>query len=94
MSRKINAPKISQVIYFYSGTDEEFNYFLKAVVLVKDLSRLGREKIQTAMFIEYLRSHNIRVISATDNTDSFNEDDEFRMDMNQFINQVIHILRW
>ena len=32
MSRKINAPKISQVIYFYSGTDEEFNYFLKAVV--------------------------------------------------------------
>ena len=32
MSRKINAPKISQVIYFYSGTNEEFNYFLKAVV--------------------------------------------------------------
>ena len=58
------------------------------VVLVKDLSRLGREKIQTAMFIEYLRSHNIRVISVTDNTDSFNEDDEFRMDMNQFINHM------
>lgn len=32
MSRKINAPKISQVIYFYFGTNEEFNYFLKAVV--------------------------------------------------------------
>ena len=32
MSRKIIAPKISQVIYFYSGTNEEFNYFLKAVV--------------------------------------------------------------
>ena len=32
MSRKINAPKISRVIYFFSGTDEEFNYFLKAVV--------------------------------------------------------------
>ena len=58
------------------------------VVLVKDLSRLGREKIQTAMFIEYLRSHNVRVISVTDNTDSFNEDDEFRMDMNQFINHM------
>ena len=58
------------------------------VVLVKDLSRLGREKIQTAMFIEYLRSHNIRVISVTDNTESFNEDDEFRMDMNQFINHM------
>ena len=58
------------------------------VVLVKDLSRFGREKIQTAMFIEYLRSHNVRVISVTDNTDSFNEDDEFRMDMNQFINHM------
>ena len=32
MPRKTNVPKISQVIYFYSGTDEEFNYFLKAVV--------------------------------------------------------------
>lgn len=32
MPRKTNEPKISQVIYFYSGTDEEFNYFLKAVV--------------------------------------------------------------
>lgn len=39
MSRKTNVPKISQVIYFYSGTDEEFNYFLKAVV--KDYISLG-----------------------------------------------------
>ena len=58
------------------------------VVLVKDLSRLGREKIQTAIFIDYLRRQGIRVISVTDNTDSFNEDDEFRMDMSQFINHM------
>lgn len=58
------------------------------VVLVKDLSRLGREKIQTSMFIEYLRSKGIRVISITDNTDSFNADDEFRMEMSQFMNHM------
>lgn len=58
------------------------------VVLVKDLSRLGREKIQTSMFIEYLRSKGIRVISITDNTDSFNTDDEFRMEMSQFMNHM------
>lgn len=56
------------------------------VVLVKDLSRLGREKIQTALFIDFLRRNNVRVISATDNTDSFNEDDEMHMEMVQFMN--------
>lgn len=40
MPRKTDAPKISQVIYFYSGTDEEFNYFLKAVVKDYITSRL------------------------------------------------------
>ena len=32
MSRKNHEPKITQVIYYHSGTNEEFNYFLKAVV--------------------------------------------------------------
>ena len=58
------------------------------VVLVKDLSRLGRHKTQTGLFIDYLRRQNIRVICVTDHTDSFNEDDEFRMDMNQFVNHM------
>ena len=58
------------------------------VVLVKDLSRLGREKIQTALFIDYLEKQNIRVICASDNTDSFNEDDEFRIEVNQFMNHL------
>ena len=29
------------------------------VVLVKELSRLGREKIQTALFIDFLRRNNV-----------------------------------
>lgn len=32
MSRKNNEPKITQVIYYHSGTDEEFNNFLKSVI--------------------------------------------------------------
>ena len=57
-------------------------------VIVKDLSRLGRHKTKTAVFIDFLRSQNVRVICVTENTDSFNEDDEFRMDLNQFVNHM------
>lgn len=32
MSRKNNKPKITQVIYYHSGTNEEFNNFLKSVI--------------------------------------------------------------
>ena len=57
-------------------------------VIVKDLSRLGRHKTKTAVFIDFLRSQNVRVICVTENTDSFNEDDEFRMDLDQFVNHM------
>ncbi|WP_409969173.1 recombinase family protein [Bengtsoniella intestinalis] len=45
-------------------------------VLVKDLSRLGRHRTQTALFIDYLRTQNVRVLSATENIDTFNENDD------------------
>ena len=32
-------------------------------VIVKDLSRLGRHRTQTAVFIDYLKKHDVRVIS-------------------------------
>ena len=35
-------------------------------VIVKDLSRLGRHKIQTALYIDYLRQRDIAVLSATE----------------------------
>lgn len=43
------------------------------VVLVKDLSRLGRHRTQTELFIDHLRQNNVKVISATEGIDSFNE---------------------
>ena len=40
-------------------------------VLVKDLSRLGRHRTQTALFIDYLRQQQVRVISVTEGVDTF-----------------------
>ena len=45
-------------------------------VIVKDLSRLGRHRIQTALFIDYLREHQVRVISATEGVDTFRDEDD------------------
>ena len=35
--------------------------------------RLGRHRTQTALFIDHLREHDVRVLSATENIDTFNE---------------------
>lgn len=45
-------------------------------VIVKDLSRLGRHKIQTALFIDFLRQQGIRVLSATEGLDTLEENDD------------------
>lgn len=45
-------------------------------VIIKDLSRLGRHKTQTALLIDYLREHQVRVISATEGIDTFHDEDD------------------
>ena len=45
-------------------------------VIVKDLSRLGRHRTQTALFIDYLRERQVRVISATEGIDTFRDEDD------------------
>ena len=45
-------------------------------VVVKDLSRLGRHRTQTALFIDYLRERDVRVLSATERLDTFREEDD------------------
>ena len=46
------------------------------VVLVKDISRLGRHRTQTALFIDYLRERGVRVISVTEGLDTASEEDD------------------
>lgn len=55
-------------------------------VLVKDLSRLGRHRTQTALFIDYLREHQVRVISVTEGVDTFCEEDDLMIGVRGLMN--------
>ena len=55
-------------------------------VLTKDLSRLGRHKTQTALFIDDLRDHQVRVISVTEGIDTFREEDDLILGVRGLMN--------
>lgn len=55
-------------------------------VLVKDLSRLGRHRTQTALFIDHLRENNVKVISVTEGIDTANENDDLLIGFKQIFN--------
>ena len=55
-------------------------------IIVKDLSRLGSHRTQTALFIDYLREHDVRVLSATENIDTFNENDDLIIGFKGLVN--------
>lgn len=55
-------------------------------IVVKDLSRLGRHRTQTALFIDYLRENNVRVLSATEGIDTFNENDDLIIGFKGLVN--------
>ena len=65
---KFNRPGLSQL------TEAVEKNLIDAVV-VKDMARLGRHKTQTAMFIDFLREHHVRVLSVTERLDTFLESD-------------------
>ncbi len=56
------------------------------VVLVKDLSRLGRHRTQTELFIDHLRQNNVKVYSVTEGIDSTNENDDLMIGFKQIFN--------
>ena len=66
---KFNRPGLSQL------TEAVEKNLIDAVV-VKDMARLGRHKTQTAMFIDFLREHHVRVLSVTERLDTFQESDD------------------
>ena len=55
-------------------------------IIVKDLFRLGRHRTQTALFVDYLREHDVRVLSATENIDTFNENDDLIIGFKGLVN--------
>ena len=46
-------------------------------IVVKDMSRLGRDYLKVGQYMEMLRQKNVRLIAVNDGVDSFNEDDDF-----------------
>ena len=57
-------------------------------VVVKDLSRLGRHRTQTEVFIDYLRKNGVRVLSATEGIDTFNDNDDLLIGIKGLMNDL------
>lgn len=57
-------------------------------VIVKDLSRLGRHRTQTAVFIDYLRQHKVKVLSVTENIDTSDENDDLLVGFKGIVNDL------
>ena len=55
-------------------------------VLVKDLSRLGRHRTQTALFIDDLRERGVRVISVTEGLDTVSDKDDLVISVRGLMN--------
>lgn len=46
------------------------------ILIVKDLSRVGRHNAKTLLFLDFLEEYNVRLILINDNYDSFKDDDD------------------
>lgn len=47
------------------------------MVIIKDMSRIGRDYLQVGLFMETLRKLHVRMVAVNDNYDSFAGEDEF-----------------
>ena len=65
---------------------EQVNNRAIDAVIVKDLSRLGRHKLQTGLYIEFLRKNEVKVLSATEGIDTSNEGDEIIIGIKELFN--------
>ena len=55
-------------------------------IIVKDLSRLGRHRTQTALFIDYLRQCNVAVLSVTEGLNTLSESDDLMIGVKGLVN--------
>ena len=82
---------VSGMTFEREGIEKIYEQFDKKsidAVVVKDLSRLSRHRTQTMVFMDELRKHNIRVLSVTENIDSFNEADDLTIGFKGIINDM------
>ena len=55
-------------------------------VIVKDMSRLGRHRTQTSLFIDYLRHQGVAVLSATEGLSTMDDEGELAIGITQLMN--------
>lgn len=55
-------------------------------IIVKDLSRLGRHRVQSALFIDYLRQCGVAVISVTEGLNTMDDGDDLIIGVRQLMN--------
>jgi Site-specific recombinases, DNA invertase Pin homologs len=67
---------------------EAVNNKLIDTVLVKDLSRLGRNNVETLNYIEWLYRKDVRVFSISENIDTLNEDDDLHQGLKALLNDL------
>ena len=82
---------ISGMTFDRGGIDELTDAVEKGsldAVIVKDLSRLGRHRTKTSVYIDYLTSKGVRVLSVTENIDTFCEEDDLMIGFKGILNDV------
>ncbi len=57
-------------------------------IIVKDISRIGRHKTETAQFIDYTAKHQVCIISVTENINTSNENDEMIISFKGIFNDM------
>lgn len=57
-------------------------------ILVKDLSRLGRNNAKTLIFLDYLKEQGVRLIAVTENIDTRNMEDDMILGIKTWYNEL------
>ena len=56
------------------------------VIIVKDVSRLGRHRTRTALLIDYLRQCNVAVLSVTEELNTLSESNDLMIGVKGLVN--------
>lgn len=80
---------MQQAVHWWLSTYERLvksQKFFSSYLTQEDLSRLGRHRTQTALFIDYLRERGVRVISVTEGLDTVSDKDDLVISVRGLMN--------
>lgn len=72
---------------------EQVNLGNVGTIIIKDMSRLGRDYLKVGQCMEMLRQENVRLVAVNDNVDTFYKYDDFNnldtQAINEFVEKII-----